>query len=126
MVLQVSEDTRVGDVGREKWTEFLSKCFQMGLLDADEFTRRMETVQSAKMMEEIRTYAIHDLPSGPWNYAWDKQREKGLRPKAVVLPDVLPKRESLPRGQLVIAIWVWMLLAIAGWSAFFTLIEARR
>ena len=91
-------DNRIGDPTREKWTAFLSRALEQGYLTGEEFTRRMEGVQSASTMDNVSD-AIHigefshkDLDA--WNDHWRKKRQEGLESsnllvspeKAVAIP----------------------------------------
>jgi hypothetical protein len=104
---------RIGDPTREKWSAFMAKCLETGVLDIDEFTERMEEVQQARTMDDIR---YRDLPWEAWSKAWDRLREKGLKPKAEILPDV-PRKPGV--HVLNVLIVVSAVFAVAGWFLFF-------
>lgn len=77
---------RIGKPTRDKWLAFLSRCLELEYLTLDEYITRMEIVQSAKVYADYSP-AIQDLPWQEWSRAWDDDRERGLHPKAEVLPD---------------------------------------
>lgn len=85
------DSERIGDPGREKWSEFLSIAFEQGYLTKDEFEERITVVQNAKYMDEIRTtHAGMENRASEFSKEYNKLREKGLRSKTEIHPRIPP------------------------------------
>lgn len=97
---------RIGDPTKEKWSEFLARCLEKGILGMEEYADRMGRLWESRTSGETReTYK--DLPWEPWSDAWNEQREKGLRSAWEILPDIPRARKGDPG-------WIWV--AAIGWA----------
>lgn len=81
------EVERIGDAAKEKWLSFLARALELGYLDLEEYTRRMEALLAARTRDDLLP-VVEELDWRPWAAAWDKGRKSAaILPEGVILPE---------------------------------------
>jgi Domain of unknown function (DUF1707) len=104
------EIERIGDAAREKWLPFLARALELGYLDLEEYTRRMEALLAARTRDELLP-VVEGLDWKPWAAAWDKSRKS-----TAILPEPVSRRET---GFALGAIGIFGVLCVLGWVLYF-------